>query len=99
MCAGFESFHQAASQRLSGLIHQAVAAQTAQIFIDADETECPCARRIKARDRRQCQCEELPRHHLEIPKGGASHAYPQRPERPAVAILRSLFVEPAPVET
>ena len=42
--------------------------------------------------------EELSRHDLETPVRRASHARAQRPQRSPVAILRSLFIEPAPVK-
>ena len=47
----------------------------------------------------QCLREELSRHHLEAAKRRASHAQAERPERPPLAVFRSLSVQPAPVET
>ena len=35
---------------------------------------------------------------MEAPKGGTSHAYAQCPEGSALTVLRSLFIQPAPVE-
>src|SRR5690348_18427932 len=39
-----EDVHQPVGESIAGLMGQAVAAQTAQIFVDANEAECPCAR-------------------------------------------------------
>ena len=43
--------------------------------------------------------EELSGHHLEAPERRTSHAHAQRPQRPALTILRSLLIEPAAVKT
>src|SRR5437867_13421647 len=72
-----KEFHKAASQRLSGLVNQAVAAQPAQILMDADQAERPSPRRREPPQRRQRQREELSRYHLETPKQRTSHAYTQ----------------------
>ena len=95
----FKALHEPASQCLPGLVDQAVAAQPAQIFMDADQAERPSPRRSELCQRRQRQREELSRHHLEAPKGRTSHAYAQRPERPPLTVLRSLFVQPVPLKT
>src|ERR1019366_6065663 len=95
----FEDLHEPASKCLPGLVDQAVAAQPAQIFMDADQAERPRPRRSEPRQRGQRQREELSSHHLEAPVGRTPHAYAQRPERPPMTVLRPLFVQPAPVKT
>ena len=39
--AGFEALHEAGNECLAGLVDEAVAAQPAQVFMDADQTEGP----------------------------------------------------------
>src|SRR5579862_2887936 len=98
MRACLEALHEPASQHLPGLVHHAITAQAAQVFMDADQAERPRPRRREPRERWQRQREELSGHHLETPKGRTPHAYAQRPERAPVRVLRSLFVEPATVK-
>src|SRR5580698_9455885 len=73
--------HKPAGEGLAGLVYQTVAAQPPQVFVDAYEAECPCPRRSKLRQRRQCPRKELSSHGLEAPGWRAAHAYAQRPER------------------
>src|SRR5579885_386779 len=94
-----EKFHQPAGERVASLVHQAVTAQPAQVFIDADEAESPCPWRCEFRQGRQGQCEELSGHSLEAAEGRASHADAQGPKCAAVTVLRSLLVQPAALET
>src|ERR1017187_6856384 len=67
--------------------------------MDADQAERPGSRRREPHHRGQRPREELSRHHLETPKWRTPHTYAQRPERPALTIFGSLFVQPAPLKT
>ncbi len=67
--------------------------------MDAYESERPGPRRSELCQCRQRLREELSSHHLEAPVGRAPHAGAQRPERPPLTVLRSLFVQPAAVKT
>ena len=67
--------------------------------MNADQAERPGPRRSELRQSGQRQREELSGHHLETAIGRTPHADAQRPERSALTILRSLFIEPAAVET
>src|ERR1700732_4266082 len=77
----FEKFHEPGSECLPGLVDQAVTAQPAQVFMNADEPERPRARRSELRQCRQRQREELSSHDLEAPIGGTPNSHAQRPER------------------
>src|SRR5207244_9379846 len=95
----FEKFHEPGSECLTGLVDQAVTAQPAQVFMNADKAERPRPGRSELRQSWQRQREELSSHDLEAPIGRTPHAHAQRPERSPMTILRPLFVEPAAVET
>src|SRR5262249_34007697 len=92
-------FHEFAGQNLPDLSYRPVAAEPAQIFMDADQGKSPCPGRSKLENHRQCLREELPGHDLEVPMRGTSHAQPKRPYSPAVTILRALFIKPAAIKT
>src|SRR5260370_454622 len=83
----FKDLHEPASQCLSGLVDQAVSAQPAQIFMDADQAERPSPRPCEPCQRSQRQREELSRHHMEAAKGRTTPAYAYRPERPPLPCL------------
>ncbi len=94
-----EDIHQPRGERIANLLSHAVAAEPTQILMDADERECPGARRSKRGHHRQCLGEELSGHDLETSMRGASYAHAQRPERAGVTILRPLLIKPPAVET
>src|SRR6202047_5553786 len=83
----FEKFHEPGSKCLTGLVDQAVTAQPAQVFMNADKAERPRPRRSELRQSWQRQRAELSRHDLEAPIGRTPHAYAQRPERSPLTIL------------
>src|SRR6185436_16671650 len=70
-----------------------------QIFMDADQAEGPGPRRSKIRQAGQGQTKELSGHHLKAANRRPSYADPQGPERPSLAIVGSLLVQPAAIET
>src|ERR1035441_774211 len=83
----FEKLHEPGSECLTGLVDQAVTAQPAQVFMNADKAERPRPRRSELRQSWQRQREELSSHDLEAPIGRTPHAYAQRPERSPLTIL------------
>src|SRR6266849_2016254 len=82
-----EKFHEPGSECLTGLVDQAVTAQPAQVFMNADKAERPRPRRSELRKSWQRQREELSSHDLEAPLGRTPHAYAQRQERSPLTIL------------
>ena len=93
-----EQLHQPRGERFADLLGEAIAAQALQILMNAEQGESPRARRGEVGHRRQRLGEELSGHDLETAIRRAAHAHAQRPQRPAVRILRALFIEPAAVE-
>ena len=93
-----EDRHQPPGQLFADVGGQAVALQPAQIFVNANQAECPGARRSEVRHGRQRLREELFGHGLRTPMRRAPHRGAQRPNRPAMAIFGSLLVEPAAVD-
>ena len=93
----FEKIDQPFGQRIAGLRGNAVAAQAAKIFVDAQERIGPGAGRFRVEDGGQRPLEHLGGPRLQMPMLGASRAGAERPERAALAVLRALGFEPAPV--
>src|ERR1041385_2402913 len=67
--------------------------------MDSDQTKRPGPRRGKFRECRQCLREELSSHHLEASDRRTSYADAEGPQRAALAVLGSLFIQPPAVET
>src|SRR5512134_3730320 len=67
--------------------------------MDTQERECPGAWIDKIHGRRYGSFEQFARHPLDALAFGAGQYCAQRPKRPAVAIFRPHFLEPAPIIT
>src|ERR1019366_8987768 len=85
-------------ERFADVVRAPVAAETPQIFVNADERERPRARRRKFSSHRQRLLEKLRREHLKTSLAGLRHAQAQRPQRVALTIFRADLLQPAPVE-
>src|SRR6185312_15252106 len=93
-----EKVYEPGCEALASLVDQAVSAQPAQVFVNADQAKGPCARRTKFRNSRERQRKQLSRHHLKAPERRASHAHTQCPDGAAVAVLGALLVKPAAIK-
>src|SRR3954470_14516661 len=83
----------------AGLVDRAIAAQAQQVFVDTQEAESPGAGRSEGCHYWQSLGEKLAGECLKAAIGGTPTGEAQRPERPGVAVLGALFIEPVPVET
>src|SRR3984957_17318328 len=89
-----EQLHKPESELIASLIDKAVSAQAPQVFMDTDQAEGPRAWRCKLRQGGQRLREKLPGHHLEASQRRTSHRDAQGPQRPALAVLRTLLRQP-----
>ena len=94
-----EDGHQPPGEVVADIVGHAVAFLPAQVFVNANEAECPGARRSEPRDGRQRLHEELLGHNLGTPVRRAAYRGAQRPNRPAMTIFGPLLVEPTAVDT
>src|SRR4051812_36872767 len=85
-----EPFHELEDEGLTGLVDGPVAAQAAQIFMDAQQTEGPGAWRSEFSNERQGLGKKLAGHDLKTAIGAPPYRHAQRPEGPPMAIFGPL---------
>ena len=85
-------------QRIAGLAGGPIAAEPAEVFVDAQQRERPGAGRGHPRDGRQGQLEVGRGPGRQVGPPRPAHAGPQRPEGPPLAVLRADLLQPAAIE-
>ena len=89
---------QPGGERVAMLVHQPIAAHAAEVFVNADQRECPGPRRRGFDDRVHGRLEQLGRPRMKRAPLRAADARADRPRRAADGIVRAGIFQPLPVE-